>query len=218
MKKKISFIIVICMVICVTALLGYSYGKRDDSSNLPVYESMAVYPEFSMPELTEKASIIVNATVVNVGDTYIEEIPVSITENSNEASEVLYNPITPITLEVETYLKGDKITNTLTYYEEGGITPTYIQLPNGYAMEEGMEVILFLNEEGCSWGAQSIFPIVDNEVILNEMALDYLDDSEVTLINTSQIEENVRSQINESTVSVISKEDFLSVIAEMVNN
>ena len=217
MKKKISVVIIICMAICITAILGYSYGKSNGKTELPVYESMAIYPEFSMPELTERASTIVSATVVNIGDTYIEEIPVSVTENPNEVSEVLYNPITPITLEVESSLKGNVTMNTITYYEEGGITSTYIQLPDGYTMEEGMEVILFLNEEGYSWGAQSIFPIVDNEVILNKMALEYLDDSEVLVINTSQIENNVRSQITDSTVSVIDKEEFLSIIEEIVN-
>ncbi len=215
MKKKISFIIVICLIVCIAVIFGYLYGESKDRSDLPVYENTTVYPEFSMPELAEKASIIVNATVVNIGDTYMEEIPVSLTENPDEISEALYNPVTPVTLEVETYLKGNDTADTLMYYEEGGITPTYIQLPDGFAMKEGMEVVLFLNEKGHSWGAQSIFPVVDNKVILNEMALDYIDNSEVLVINTSQIENSVRSQISDSAVSVMDKEDFLSLIEEI---
>lgn len=200
MKKKISSIIAVCIVVCITAVVGYSYGVNKDSGDLPIYESMAVYPEFSMPDLTEQSSTIVNATVVSIGDTYLEEIPVSLTEDPDEFSEVLYNSITPVTLEIETCIKGNDSISTLTYYEEGGITPSYIQLPDGFAMEEGMEVILFLNESGYSWGAQSIFPVVDNEVILNKMALDYVDNSNISVINTSLIDSNLRSQINNSTV------------------
>ena len=216
MKKKISSIIVVCIAVCITAIFGYSYGKNKDGGELPIYESMAVYPDFSMPDLTEKASTIVSATVVSIEDSYLEEIPVSLTENPKEISEVLYNPVTPVILEIETYLKGNDMANTLTYYEEGGITSTYIQLPDGFAMEEGMEVILFLNEKGRSWGEQSIFPVVNNNVILNEMALDYVDDTDVSVINTSQIENKVRNQINDSAVNVMDKEKFLSIIGEMV--
>lgn len=218
MKKKISSIIVICAAVCIMAVLGYAYGKEVDKGELPIYESAAIYPAFSMPALTEKASTIVCATVVSIGETYLEEIPVSLTGNPAESSEVLYNPITPITLEIETHIKGNDTISTLIYYEEGGSTSSYIQLPDGYAMEEGMEVILFLNEKGRSWGAQSIFPVVGNEVILNKMALDYVDNDDISVLKTSQIDASVRNQISNSTVSVMDKESFLAIIEEMVND
>lgn len=218
MKRKISVSICICLMICVAAILGHFYGKSNSRTELPVCESMAIYPEFSMSELVETANTIVNAKVVAVGDTYMEEIAVSLTENPNEASEFIYIPITPITLDVETSLKGNETIDTLIYYEEGGTTSTYIQLPDGYGMQEGMEVILFLNDKGHSWGEQSIFPVVENEVILNETALKYLDDSDVSLINTSNIENCVRSQITDETVNVMDKDEFMSMIEDLVNN
>lgn len=218
MKKKIMIPISICLAICVAAILGNFYGKRNSRAELPVFESMAIYPEFSISELVDISNTIVNATVVAVGDTYMEKIDVSLTENPNEASEIVYVPITPITLEVETNLKGNETADTLIYYEEGGTTSTYIQLPAGYAMEEGMEVILFLNDKGYSWGEQSIFPVVENEVILNKTALNFLDDSDVSVINTSEIENSVRSQITDATVSVMGKEEFLSMLEDLINN
>lgn len=218
MKKKISFIIAVCVAVCIMVALGYLYGKSVDKGDLPIYESAAIYPAFSMPALAEKASTIVSATVVSIGETYLEEIPVSLSGNPADSSEVLYNPITPVTLEIETCIKGNDAVSTLIYYEEGGNTPSYIQLPDGYAMEEGMEVILFLNERGHGWGAQSIFPVVGDDVILNRMALDYVDDSDVSVLNTSQIDGKVRSQISNSTVSVMGKEEFLTIVEEMVNN
>lgn len=193
MRKKISSIIAVCVAVCIMAVLGCLYGKGIDKGELPIYESAAIYPAFSMPALTEQASTIVSAIVVSIGETYLEEIPVSLSGNPAESSEVLYNPITPITLEIETCIKGNDTVSTLIYYEEGGSTPSYIQVPDGYAMEEGMEVILFLNEKGRSWGAQSIFPVVGDDVILNRMAFDYVDNADVSVLNTSQIDGNVRS-------------------------
>ncbi len=213
MQKKIAGVI-ICLVVCLTAVAGYVYGKNRNSEDLPVYENTTLYPEFSFPELSEKASCIVNANVIAVGETILKEIPVSLTENPDEATEVLYSPITPITLEVLADLKGDN-SKTITYYEDGGITPSYIQLPSGYAMEEGMEVIIFLNAKGYGWGAQSIFPVLDDSVILNKAALDYIDSEKVSTIKTEDIQSNLRSQIKSQTISVISKEDFINVINSM---
>ena len=218
MRKKISFIITICIAVCVAAIMGNIYGKYKKEKELPVCESMAIYPQFSMPELVETSSTIVNATVVEVGDTYMDEIAVSLTEDPSEASEVIYNPITPITLEIETSLKGSEEDFTITYYEEGGTTPTYIQLPDGYKMEEGMEIIIFLNDKGYSWGAQSIFPVIENEVILNETALNHLEEANVSIIDKSTIENSVGRQIADTTVSVMDKDEFLNIIEGLVEN
>ena len=73
------------------------------------------------------------------------------------------------------------------YYEEGGVTPDYVQLPDGYALEEGMESILFLNKEGYCWGAGSIFPVVGNKIILNETARNYFDEKDVSVWDTPDL-------------------------------
>lgn len=145
MKKKFISLFIIVSVFLLTAIAGYSVGARNNMSELPVYENTAVYPAFSLPQLTDTATFIVDAEVVKVGDTFLKEIPLSLTENPEDATESITYPVTPITLAVHSTIKGDNIGNEFIYYENGGITSSYIQLPDGYAMEEGMDVILFLN-------------------------------------------------------------------------
>lgn len=212
MKKKFISLFIIVSVFLLTAIAGYSVGARNNMSELPVYENTAVYPAFSLPQLTDTATFIVDAEVVKVGDTFLKEIPLSLTENPEDATESITYPVTPITLAVHSTIKGDNIGNEFIYYENGGITSSYIQLPDGYAMEEGMDVILFLNVGGYSWGAQSIFPIVDGNVILNNMAMEYVDENNVSALETQSLNSNIRSQIDAHSVDVMPVDDFISLI------
>lgn len=216
MKKKIGSMLIICCALLLTAVAGYTTGLKNNQENLPVYESTSVYPAFSLPELTDTATFIVEAEVVEIGDTIMKEIPVSLTENPEEATESISYPITPITLAINSSIKGDNIGNELIYYEDGGITSTYIQFPDGYAMEEGMEVILFLNPNGYCWGAQSIFPVVDKNVILNTMAIEYVGEDNVSVLETQSLNSNIRSQIDTQNINVMPVDDFVSIIQSIV--
>lgn len=51
-----------------------------------------------------------------------------------------------------------------------------------------------------------------NSVILNNTALEYIDDKDVSVINKDNIKPDIRSQINSDKVKVIDKERFISVI------
>lgn len=212
MKKKIKSVLIVCGTLLLIAIAGYSTGVKNSAKELPVYENTSVYPAFSLPQLTDTATFIVRAEVTEVGDTILKEIPVSLTENPEEATESISYPVTPIILTVHSSVKGDNIGNELIYYEEGGITSTYIQLPDGYAMEEGMDVILFLNPNGYCWGAQSIFPIVGDNVILNNMAVEYVGESNVSVLETQSLNSNIRSQIDVQTVNVMPADEFISII------
>ena len=171
MKRKILNVSIICAILGITCFAGYQI-KMNEKADLPVFENTSIYPEFSFPDLVNEATYILNAEVIDVGDSFMKEIPVSLTENPNEATEILSYPVTPITLKVETPIKGNISPNEeYIYYEDGGITDTCIILPSGYAMEEGYKVILFLNDDGYCWGEQSIYPIVGDHVILNEAAM-----------------------------------------------
>lgn len=65
----------------------------------------------------------------------MKEIPVSLTMDTQAADTIAY-PITPVTLKVRNIIKGDQTKNEYIYYEDGGITDNYMQLPPGYAMEK----------------------------------------------------------------------------------
>lgn len=127
------------------ATVGYAFGFINRETDLAVYESTSLYPEFTLPELANVADVIVRAEVAEAGDTFMKEIPVSLTENPDKATESLSYPVIPIILTVYSSVKG-AAPQKLIYYEEGGVAENYIQQPDGYAMESGMEVFLFLNE------------------------------------------------------------------------
>ncbi len=202
----------------LTAIAGYATGLKNNQKNLPIYENTSVYPAFSLPQLTDTATFIVEAEVVDVGDTIMKEITVSLTENLEDATESLSYPVTPITLAIHSSIKGDNTGNKLIYYEEGGITSEYVQLPDGYAMEEGMEAILFLNPDGYCWGVQSIFPISGENVILNNAAIEYIGKDNVSVLETQTLDSNIKSQIDAKSINVMPADDFISVIQSIVEN
>lgn len=185
---------------------------------MPIYENTSVYPAFSLPQLTDTATFIVEAEVVDVGDTIMKEITVSLTEDLEDATESLSYPVTPITLAIHSSIKGDNTGNKLIYYEEGGITSEYVQLPDGYVMEEGMEAILFLNPDGYCWGVQSIFPISGENVILNNAAIEYIGKDNVSVLETQTLDSNIKSQIDAKSINVMPADDFISVIQSIVEN
>ena len=218
MKKKTSFFINCMLYINVNSNCRLCNWIKKQSKNLPIYENTSVYPAFSLPQLTDTATFIVEAEVVDVGDTIMKEITVSLTENLEDATESLSYPVTPITLAIHSSIKGDNTGNKLIYYEEGGITSEYVQLPDGYAMEEGMEAILFLNPDGYCWGVQSIFPISGENVILNNAAIEYIGKDNVSVLETQTLDSNIKSQIDAKSINVMPADDFISVIQSIVEN
>lgn len=202
----------------LTAIAGYATGLKNNQKNLPIYENTSVYPAFSLPQLTDTATFIVEAEVVDVGDTIMKEITVSLTEDLEDATESLSYPVTPITLAIHSSIKGDNTGNKLIYYEEGGITSEYVQLPDGYVMEEGMEAILFLNPDGYCWGVQSIFPISGENVILNNAAIEYIGKDNVSVLETQTLDSNIKSQIDAKSINVMPADDFISAIQSIVEN
>lgn len=210
--KRYYKIFAFCALIAVVALAGYSIGIINNK-NLPVVESTTIYPEFDMPSLTNTATYIVRAKVENVGDTILKELPVSLTENPEESTETISYPVTPITLHITDFIKGNTDNQTLIYYEDGGTTSSYIQLPNGYSLDNDMDIILFLNEDGYCWGEQSMFPVIDNKVILNEMAVTYIDANLISTVPLEEVSEiNYRNQIKKDTVSTMDIDDFTNTI------
>ena len=207
-RKKVRNIIIAGVLFCIAVISGYIYKKNSMLKELPVYESTAMYPKLTLPQLADKASYIVNAKVINVGDTINNEVPVSLTGHPDDIAE---------TLEIISKLKGQINTDKITYYEDGGITPSYVQLPDGYAMEEGMEVIIFLNDAGHCWGAQSIFPVAGNSVILNNIALEYVDSKDISVINKDNIKQDIRNQIDSDKVKVTDKEKFISDVSLLID-
>jgi len=49
--------------ICLSVVVGYAYGKAVNTE-LPIYEDLAVYPEFTLDELVDASDVIVDGVVI----------------------------------------------------------------------------------------------------------------------------------------------------------
>lgn len=181
-RKRITILAVLAIFFLVIGLWGYKQYKT-----LPVVYCTSIYPDYSVQELVAEAEHIVYGTVEAIEPTQMREVLVSTTLDSSKTEDTLYYPVTPVIISVENPVKGS-VSDKIVYYEESGVTETYIQKPEGYQMEQGMDVILFLNESGYGWGSQSVYPVIDNQVILHEKA------------------------IGEDTISTTNLSDFLGLI------
>ncbi len=213
--RKSTYMLLVGCIFAAVIVAGKAFGNHLAKRERPILESTALYPALTMQELKDKAHSILYARVENVGDTYMYEAAASLTEDFEEAADTVGYPVTPITLKAIQVLKGAPEEGYFTYFEMGGITSDYIQRPDGYAMEEGMEVILFLNEEGFGWGAQSIFPVFDGQVILTDRAVEELSAERMWDIETDSINAGVRSQLRSKSVKVMALKDFCRLVEDM---
>jgi hypothetical protein len=213
--KRLLLYFGIVLALAVLIFAGLKYAKHKRVKELPVYDSVTIYPDLEFDELVNMADTIVYGKVIRVGKSYYEDIPVSITENPEIVTDHLKNLVTPIEIEVKTTLKGNE-RRIITYIEEGGIADTYIQKPSGYSLDKNREVVIFLNEKGYSWGELSVFPISGGKVILNETACEYLDNSLIMSDDISKIDRGLKEQIKEQEIHVMDKNDFMAAIEKIV--
>ena len=215
-KKTYNALIILFSLILLTMGAFFSVKpEKKQKSELPILTSTACYPYMSLPQLANTANVIIDAEVIKVNDSIIKEIPVSLTLDT-KASDVITYPVTPVTLKVKNYIKGTQAENEFIYYEDGGITDDYIQLPPGYAMEEGMEAVIFLNDAGYGWGEYGLFPVSDNQVVIDQDTLNFVDKDKVRQIQSKTLDSAFRNQIDAQNIYIMDKEDFISSIRSML--
>lgn len=221
MKKAHRFIGCSILVILFLIIVGALFGINYQTKNLPVVHSSALYPSMNLASLCSESSIVFRGRVEEVRSTVMKDIPVSVTEDASDVSDTITSPETPVILSVEELYKGDSARDSYTYIEEGGTTSTHVVLPS-FQLRNGMEVILFLNDAGYGWGMQSIFPIVDGQVILNEAVWNDVDMSKIQEVAVSSLtSKTVRASYETNLVTdvkVMDEESFVSVIRERLNN
>lgn len=205
-KKRIVALVVIVLFVIGTCV--YNEYKP-----LPVVYCTSTYPDFSVKELAIESEYIVYGKVVSIAPTQMHKVRVSTTLDSTKEEDILSYPVTPVTISIKDSIKGDEL-GKIVYYEESGVTDTYIQKAQGYQMLQGMEVVLFLNEEGCGWGGQSVYPIIDNQVILQEKAINEIPSNKINSIPTDVIEDkySLSSTYEAENVSTTSLDEFLKLV------
>lgn len=212
-NKKMMAAAFIGLTFLLTMVLAAYAGVHKKQVQMPVRDCTAIYPDYSFSELVEKSDFIVCAEVTGIGETFMKPVDVSFSTDSEDGyDETLYYPVTPVFLRIRDTMKGNS-GEELIYFEEGGTAPTYTQLPSGYKMEAEMNVILFLNGDGYGWGEQSIYPIIDNKVVLNSTVIESLSDVEITAIPISSMPDSFNSQVSTDYTDTCSLFDFVEMIS-----
>jgi hypothetical protein len=230
MKHKVIKVAIICLSLMIASAGGYlasliwlnhisndtsSYNAEViDENEMTIITSSALYPEFSFQEMVshELATYIVDATVTSVGDTYMEYLIY------DEEREPTY-PITPVQLDVHSSLKNDTSLESVAFLEEGGAMANQIKKPVPYTMYEGMDVVLFINPHGYLFNPAAFFLVSNGNVVLNKVALEYIDPSKVTSMSVEELEADVEELLksdNVSAISVMPKEAFLAEISAIL--
>lgn len=124
-KRKMVILVALMMIFVATGIWVYNMNK-----SLPVVYSTSTYPDYSVKELVDESENIVFGMVTAIGTTQMHEVRVSTTLDPTKVEDVLYYPVTPVTISIEDSVKGNE-SNKIIYYEESGITDTYIQKPEG---------------------------------------------------------------------------------------
>jgi len=210
-----GIITILSMVIMLTACAEVEASQNDSNDLLPVLDNTAVYPELTFNEQVDMAQKIIYGTVVNIDETMLIGEQVYLNEEMTDVAAVLFNPVTPVTLHVINSYKGDDV-ESVVYYEDGGKTDSYIIRPSGYQMKTGMEVFLFINNQGYGWGSQSVFPVFNDMVIINESVNKIVAPDLVSNITYNELGCDDKNMSIDASVRVMKKADFVSLIQKSV--
>jgi hypothetical protein len=169
MFKKIALTVTV-LAACVVAGIYYPFLGYSNKVIKPVVHDTSSYPQFELEELADQAVVVAQGFVKKRGKTQIVKIPVTteIDVTKENEGKFLENVETPITIEVTDSIKDKEKKRTITYMEEGGELADRIVEPDGGLLQEGDEVVIFLNKAGHSWGSQGVLRVNNNKVALQE--------------------------------------------------
>lgn len=114
--------------------------------------------------------------------------------------DIFSYPVTPVTLKVHSYIKGEDTQDTIIFYDADRLLE-----------EEGVEVILFLDKDNTGWGGQSIYEVIDNQVKIKSSDIENIDESKISTTKLSD-ENDIVNPVNTTTINRMNKEDFIDVI------
>ncbi|OUP80048.1 hypothetical protein B5F07_21300 [Lachnoclostridium sp. An169] len=145
------------IVILVIFGIGSCIFTKWYIGQLPVNPSTPDYPEMTLEELAERSEYIVYGKVQKVKD---RDLPAVLRDllGTGDGEEPSI-PVTPVEIQVEQMLKGERESNRIIYYQDGGIRDGSMILPSGFPLEKGDQIIVFLDENGEGYGYRSEFPV-----------------------------------------------------------
>lgn len=238
-KRKILNVVLVCLAVAITAIAGYSFGMRHKDSdaeilsdmvdvaktntpdNLLVVDSTALYATRTLQDMAAISANIVIAEVVEIGETTAKFSP-SDWPDVVEPKEgrICIEPLqTAVTLEVKKSIKGADVGDKIIFYQDGGVTAEYIQRTNGLDLEEGMEILLFLTEDGYSYGGQGEFLVFDDAVVIPKAPRmrNYLDEEKLFTIQTQSLMSDYKDRVSSQSITMMETDDFAEAIRLLFN-
>ncbi len=111
----------------------------------------------TLEKLAERSEYIVYGEVQEVKD---RDLPAVLRDLlGTEDGEEPFIPVTPVEIQVEQMLKGERESDRIIYYQDGGIRDGGMILTSGFPLEKGDQIIVFLDENGEGDGYRSEFPV-----------------------------------------------------------
>lgn len=102
MKKK-RIVVLVAIALFVIGICAYNKYKP-----LPVVYCTSTYPDYSMKELVKESVNIVYGTVVSIAPTQMHEVRTSTTLDSTKEEDVVYYPVTPVSISIKKLIKGEE--------------------------------------------------------------------------------------------------------------
>ena len=215
---KIGLVVCLCAIILV-AIIPYvsCYIRTKKFSNV---DTLYDYPYYSLSNLVDESSYIVEAKVAKVKERVTHKITVRYRdENGKRRKSSDYMNVTPIKLEVKQVIKGKVRTKSLTCYKEFSLTENQNALPSGPTIKEGMEFVLFLDKNK-HWlaGGQGL-SLVFGDKVSSEKLYEHLEDPESVfeLIDVDQVDSTIWDVRGKRELSVADKDYYISVIRSLMN-
>ncbi|MCR8655732.1 hypothetical protein [Paenibacillus endoradicis] len=164
MRKKVIFTV---FVLALLIILGLLTSKILSSSTFTVVNSDASYPAMSLEELSIEADKIFQGIVIKRGQSKLIKVPYSTDLEVNIKSEGKYFEfaVTKVEIKVTVPIKNTQKNEIIVYMEDGGTINNKTYISGDGQLQVGQEILIFSNEAGYSWGAQSLYSISEKDTV-----------------------------------------------------
>jgi len=215
----VKIILFVCLFAILTILtISYvaSYVRTKKYANI---DTLYDYPYYSLSNLVNEASYIVEGKVVKVKERVTHKTTVRYRdENGKRRKSSNYMNVIPIKLEVKQMIKGKIITKTMTCYKEFRVSDDQNALPSGPVIKEGMEFIFFLDKDK-HWlaGGQGL-SLVFGDKVSAEKLYEQLDDSEAVfeVMDVDRVDSNIWDVRGIREIKVVDKEYYISALQSLM--
>lgn len=154
-----NILIILAIFIFLLGLVGCSQKPKEPVEKTTITTS-GLWPRYNLEKAVEKAATIVHGVVNTKGDTKYYDVE---TPEGEKVSKIYYREVE---IQVLDCIKGDPDAETVIYEEEGGETEDIIYICTDISeLQEGEEILIFLNETNKLLSPSVLFTVDENQQI-----------------------------------------------------